>query len=73
MLFDISDSDFSADLWSFIDHKMTRIKISLIKHLKEVLQNEWSNVPIEFVKNMIESMPKRVAACIKAKRGHFKF
>ena len=52
---------------------MNRIKISLIKHLKEVLQNEWSNVPIEFVKNMIESMPKRVAACIKAKRSHFKF
>ena len=60
------------NLWSYIDNKLVKIKITSIEHLKTVLFNEWLNVNTEIVKNLIESMPKRIAACIKAKGGHFK-
>ena len=60
------------NLWSYIDHKMVNTKITSVEHLKSVLFDEWLKVPSEIVKNMIESMPKRVAECIKAKGGHFK-
>ena len=51
---------------------MVNTKITSVEHLKSVLFDEWLKVPSEIVKNMIESMPKRVAECIKAKGGHFK-
>ncbi|CAF1033785.1 unnamed protein product [Brachionus calyciflorus] len=42
------------------------------ENLKSILFDEWLKVPIDVVKNMIESMSKRVADCIKDKGGHFK-
>ena len=60
------------NLWSYIDHKMVNTKITSVKHLKSILFDEWLKVPSEVVKNIIESMPKRIAECIKAKGGRFK-
>ena len=52
---------------------MVDTKIKSVEHLKSVLFNECLKIPIELVKNMIESMPKPVAESIKAKGGHFIF
>lgn len=60
------------NLWSYIDHRLLNYKVTSIEHLKQVLNDEWLKVPIEMVKKMTESMPKRVAACVRAKGGHFK-
>ncbi|CAF0707147.1 unnamed protein product [Brachionus calyciflorus] len=57
---------------SYIDHKMVNTKITSVEHLKSVLFDEWLKFPSDVVKNMIESMPIRVAECIKAKGGHLK-
>lgn len=51
---------------------MVNTKIKSVEHLKSVLFDECLKIPSELVKNMIESMPKRVAKSIKAKEGHFK-
>ena len=37
------------------------------------LQKEWDEIPVEVVRNLIESMPRRVAAIIKAKGGYTKY
>jgi hypothetical protein len=60
-------------LWSFMDAKMVKTKVTSIEHLKEVLHKEWLAIPTEYVQKLIESMPKRVLACYKAKGGHFKY
>lgn len=61
------------NIWSYIDTKMVKIRITSVEHLKQVLHDEWLKVPIEIVQKVIESMPKRVLACYKAKGGHFKY
>ncbi len=42
-----------------------------------MLQNElnalWLQIPNNIVTNLVESMPKRVRACMKAKGGHIKY
>ena len=59
---------FEIGLWSYIDQKIVNTKISSVEHLKSIHFDEWLKVPNEIVKNMIESISKRVAECIKAKR-----
>ncbi|CAF0915392.1 unnamed protein product [Brachionus calyciflorus] len=61
------------NLWSYMDAKMVNTKVTSIEHLKEVLHKEWLKIPTEYVKKLIESMPKRVLVCYKAKGGHFKY
>nr|QNH67894.1 ATP-binding cassette transporter subfamily D member 4 [Brachionus rotundiformis] len=67
------DLNQNENLWSYVDAKMVYTKITSIQHLKEVLHNEWLKIPTEYVQKVIESMPKRVLACYKAKGGHFKY
>ena len=41
--------------------------------LWERVVEEWNNIPPETCQNLIESMPRRVEAVIKAKGGHTKY
>lgn len=61
------------NLWAYLDAKLVNIKLTSITHLKEMLRQEWLNIPVEYVQKLIESMPKRVRACYNAKGGHFKY
>lgn len=47
-----------------------RPKITKIKALKSVLMEEWESVPQEKIDALIESMPARIAACIKDHGGN---
>lgn len=60
-------------IWAWMDRQLERIRITSIEHLKESLDEIWLTVPLELCMKLIESMPKRVIACIKAKGGHFKY
>jgi hypothetical protein len=40
-----------------------------LKQLENVLQEEWYKIPLETVQNVHQSIPKRIAAMLKAKRG----
>jgi transposase len=61
------------NIWSWMDWKMSKTKFTSVENLKESLQEIWLQVPKETCMKLIESMPKRVRACIKAKGGHFKY
>lgn len=61
------------NVWAWMDQQMSRTQISSISNLKEVLHETWLKVPIEMVQNLINSMPRRIEACIKAKGGHFRY
>jgi hypothetical protein len=45
---------------------------SSIHDLWEVVLEEWEKVPLNFVRKLIESMPRRAAAVLKAKGGQTK-
>ena len=54
------------NIWSWIDRHLTRTQITSVDHLKEILEQKWSEVPIELCMSLVESMPKRVKRCYLA-------
>jgi hypothetical protein len=40
-----------------------------LKQLENVLQEEWYKIPLDTVQNLYESIPRRIAALLKAKGG----
>ena len=65
-----------------IEHLWRYLKCQLVKYesdpvsMQELWQRvdaEWNNIPQEFCMNLIESMPRRIAAVIKAKGGNTKY
>jgi hypothetical protein len=56
-------------LWSILE---TRVRSRFpppksLKQLEEVFQQEWYKIPLEPVENLYESIPRRIAAVLKAK------
>ena len=65
-----------------IEHLWHHIKMELCKyptHAKGVWEiwervaEVWNDIPVKVVRNLIESMPRRIEAVIKAKGGHTKY
>ncbi len=44
-----------------------------MEELEEQVKNEWWSIPQETIQNLIDSMPARVEAVIKAKGGPTKY
>ena len=44
-----------------------------VHELWDRLAEEWGEIPPEVCQNLIESMPRRIQAVIKAKGGHTKY
>jgi transposase len=63
------------NLWTHLDNKVRkRSPLPLNKNeLIKVVQEEWRNLPIEYIQALIGSMPRRVEATIKAKGWHTKY
>jgi hypothetical protein len=58
-------------LWSVLE---TRVRNSFppptsLKHLEDVLNEEWYNILLESVQNLYETIPRRIADALKAKGG----
>lgn len=60
------------NIWSWIDHKLSEAKLTNVDQLKAELHRLWLEIPRDLCMRLVESMPKRVRACIRAKGGHFK-
>lgn len=65
-----------------IEHLWGIVKAALMKYehppkgsheLWDRLEVEWNKIPVEMCQRLIESMPRRLQACIKAKGGHTKY
>jgi len=44
-----------------------------VHELWDRVVEEWNKIPAETCQNLIESMPRRIEAVIKAKGGHTKY
>ena len=56
-----------------IDRKLQSKSITNKGQLRDGINEAWSQIPAELCQKLIESMPRRIAACIKAKGGHIKY
>lgn len=60
-------------LWVEIDKKLAKIQLVSMAELEEALHKYWCEITRHDVLNLIESMPERVEAVIKARGGHTKY
>jgi hypothetical protein len=60
-------------IWSWIDARLVPEKLTNVDQLKAEIERLWLTVPREYCMRLIESMPRRVRACYRAKGGHFKY
>ena len=62
-------------LWDHVKRKLAEQEVAPrgILELWERVEEEWGKIDAEVCQNLIESMPRRVAALLKAKGGHTKY
>ena len=62
-------------LWGHLKNRLREYDHppSGILELWERVEKEWNKIQPEVVQNLIESMPRRVAAVVKAKGGYTKY
>ena len=62
-------------LWWYLKQRLDEYENppKSLQELWECCEVEWEKIPKEVCQNLIESMPRRVAAVLKAKRGHTKY
>lgn len=56
-------------LWEVLERRLRKHQVRSKPHLKELLLDEWSQIPHDTVRKLAMSMPNRLRAVIKAK-GH---
>jgi transposase len=63
------------NLWAYLKRKLADCKPAptTIDSLWERVQDEWEKIPEQMCSNLIESMPSRIAAMLKAKGRHIKY
>lgn len=60
-------------IWSNIDRKLTKHTITTLAELEKLIKKYWDEIRKETCVNLVESMPRRIKACIKARGGYFKY
>jgi DDE superfamily endonuclease len=62
-------------LWFYVKRKLQEYEVPPkgAHELWERVAKEWNKIPSEVCQGLIESMPKRIAAVIKANGGHTKY
>ena len=58
------------NIWSWMDKKLSRENVESVTQLKLGLEKIWNKIPKKLCMHLIECMPKRNRACVKARGGH---
>lgn len=63
------------NLWSWIKQKLARLdnKPRTLQELKEKIEEIWYQIPVEYVRTLISSMPRRIGALRQAKGWNTKY
>ena len=66
----ITDLNLIENLWTVLKHKVSEKQPTNAKELEETIEAVWVlELSAEYCRSLVESMPKRLEAVIKAKRG----
>jgi hypothetical protein len=52
------------DIWSYLDREVKKKRISSLKQLQRELTTTFNNIPWEYVRKSVESMPRRLQQCV---------
>ena len=66
---DLNPMDYSV--WSILEQKVCSTKHSSVESLKQSLEKEWDAISTDTLRKIVDSFPKRLVACAKAKGGYF--
>lgn len=61
------------NLWSILDHNLSKRVPNNANDLFDILHKEWNALPIDLLDQLVCSMPARIRACIAAKGGMTKY
>lgn len=61
------------NLWNYLDDKVDKTNASNKTNYFKALQHAWNQIDMDYIKKLIESMPRRLEAVLKAKGGHTKY
>jgi transposase len=60
-------------VWDYLDRKLRETPISSTAELRKRLQDEWNQIPVQFLEDLVLSMPRRLEAVLNARGGHTKY
>lgn len=60
-------------LWGVLKRKVEERQPKNLQQLKEVVLEEWKGIDSEVCRNLVHSMPRRVAAVVENRGGHTKY
>lgn len=61
------------NLWGYLDNKVDKTLVSNKNAYFEALETAWENIDPGYLQTLVESMPRRLEAVLKAKGGHTKY
>lgn len=61
------------NLWFKLEQEIRKRPVSSASEMKQRLLEEWQNLPPTYLHSLVASMPRRLAAVIKAQGGHTKY
>jgi transposase len=61
------------NLWSILKRKLSIYRCKSKEEFKAKILDEWEKIPANVCKDLVDSMPKRLRAVIKAKGGATKY
>ena len=59
--------------WGYLDDKMHKTSLTTRNNHFETLETACEHINPEYLKKLVESMPRRLEAVLKAKGGHTKY
>lgn len=61
------------NLWSILDQNVDKGDVTSKEKLLDALRETWDKIDEQQIRNLVESMPRRLQAVIEAKGGHTKY
>ena len=63
------------NFWNEVDKKLRNLpnQPKNVEDLERKVKYAWHSIPLEYIQNLVESMPRRIQACIAAKGGSTKY
>ncbi len=60
-------------VWAFMKRKLKNFNAKNVEELKAEILKIWNSIPIEFIRKLIDSMPKRSYDLFMAKGKHTRY
>ena len=60
-------------IWNYLERQLIGTRFKTFDELFAVLEQKWSEVPESYLQILVESMPRRLDAVIKARGGTTKY